>query len=257
MGEMNMTNKKSNTHTNRATSYDIGRPNYPDTFFEYLYDLFNGATSIIIADIGAGTGKVTKRFLDMGNKVFAVEPDNDMMGILKANLALSPNLTILETSAENTGLASNSVELIFCGNSYMWFDREYVVPEFQRIVKNHKIPNIVIARLGAGSDAYAEELLEIGKKFAKAASDRIPNNVMPFQEGMYTEKVFKYSIFQSYNEFLHGFLSASYAPTAEDDCFENYCSALRFIFDKYSVNGKIEGNFILSCYVGRVENLMM
>ena len=248
-------NEKNNTHPNKAASYDIGRPDYPDAFFEYLYGLFDGHTSITIADIGAGTGKVTRKFLENGNEVFAVEPDKAMMDILETNLAPFPNLTTIETSAEKAKIPSNSVDLIFCGNSYMWFDRSYVVPEFKKIVKTHKELNIIIARLGVGNNIYTEEFLEIDRQFAKAVSDRIPNNTLPFKEGAYTEKVFEYSILQSFSEFLHGCLSASYAPSLEDEYFESYCSALRLIFDKYSIDGKIEGRFLLSCCVGYVDDL--
>jgi len=56
----------------------------------------------VIADIGAGTGKITKRFLEKGNKVFAVEPDKDMMRVLKNNLSKFSNLELIPT--ENTDI---------------------------------------------------------------------------------------------------------------------------------------------------------
>ena len=68
-----------NTHSNKAESYNIGRPNYPKSFFDYLYGDIDLSDKAIILDAGAGTGKVTKEFLKRGNSVYAIEPDKDMM----------------------------------------------------------------------------------------------------------------------------------------------------------------------------------
>jgi len=249
--------EKNNTHNNKSESYDIGRPNYPDAFFDYLYERFGQADGLSIADIGAGTGKITKRFLEKGSRVFAVEPDKKMMAILKTNLAAFANLTSLQRPAEMTDIPSGAAQLIFCGNSYMWFDRKRVVPEFQRIVEARDKPNIIIARLGPGKNVYTQELLEIDNKFKKSVSGRTPNNSNPFKEGSYEQKTFEYSVNQSYDEFLHGCLSASHAPTPKDDDFEEYCAALKQLFDKYSVDGELEGTFRLVCLVGSVDGLVL
>ena len=247
----------NSTHSNKSTSYDIGRPNYPDEFFDYVYDAFGQAGNLTIADIGAGTGKITRRFLEKGSEVFAVEPDKSMMEILKANLTNFPNLTALEHSAESTGIVSESVELIFCGNSYMWFDRSLVVPEFQRIVRSRDKANIIIARLGAGRDVYSDEFLEIDRRFRRPVEGREADNSAPFRDGVCIEKAFEYVVSQSYDEFLHGCLSASYAPSAADDGFEEYCHELRQLFDKYSKGGRLDGTFKLFCKIGRVEDLVL
>ena len=142
-----MQNEIRNTHANKAASYDIGRPGYPEEFFDYLYGEFGLTNRSVIADIGAGTGKITKRFLERGTKVFAIEPDKNMMSFLKTNLAGYTNCTFIESSAESTGIASNSLDLIFCGNSYIWFNRNDVVPEFQRVVRYSDNHNVVIAHM--------------------------------------------------------------------------------------------------------------
>lgn len=246
-----------NTHTNKAKSYDIGRVDYPKAFFNYLYNEIGVTKDFTIADIGAGTGKITKRFLERGNKVFALEPDKDMMEILKGNLSSFTNCNPIDNTAEGTGLLSDSVDLIFCGNSYMWFDRSAVILEFQRIVRNcGKSQNIMITRLAPSEDVYSDEFLEIDKKFKKSVLGKVPNNSPPFQESMYENKTFEYVVYQSFDEFLHGCLSASYAPNMEDDSFNEYCLALKGLFDKYSIDGKIEAKFKLYCMAGCVENLV-
>jgi len=245
-----------NTHTNKAKSYDIGRPDYPEEFFDYLYNDVGITKDSVIADIGAGTGKITKKFLERGNKVFALEPDKDMMEILKGNLSGFANCNPINNTAEHSGLLPDSVDFIFCGNSYMWFDRNVVIPEFQRIIRNcGKSWNIIITRLGPCNDVYTDEFLEIDRKFRKDISGKTPNNSPAFQENMWESKTFEYTIYQDFDEFLHGCLSASYAPSMGDDSFLEYRLSLKKLFDKYNVDGKIEARFSLLCMSGDVKNL--
>lgn len=250
-----MGEKNRNTHAYKSESYNIGRPDYPEAFFDYVYNEIGLRSGGVIADIGAGTGKITKKFLERGNKVFAVEPDNAMMRILKANTAKFTKCSLLENKAESTGILSNSVDFIFCGNSYIWFNRNDVIPEFKRIARDAKAQNIMIARLGPGDDIYDDKLIEINKKFSKLVLSREPNTSPPFKDNLYTDKLFEYVIYQSFEEFLHGCLSASDAPGPEDDCFDKYNSALKGLFDKYSIDGKLAGNFKLFCMMGSVDNL--
>lgn len=228
--------ERKNTHANKAESYNIGRPDYPEVFYEYLYKEIGLTENTIIADIGAGTGKITKGFLERGNKVFAVEPDKDMIKILKNNLSQFPNCISIESTAESTEISANSVDLIFCGNSYHWFDRDKVIPEFKRILKNdtHQ-SNIVIT------------------SFVPYQAANTPS---PFKRDTFAEKTFEYIVYNSFNEYLHGSLSSSAAPIPEDDNFEEYCESLKHSFEKYSIDGKIEVQFKLYCITGNVGNLI-
>ena len=248
---------RRDTHIDKAESYDIGRPNYPESFFDYLYNEIGMSDKSVIADIGAGTGKITRKFLERGNKVFAVEPDKNMMKILKTNLSQFTSCVPLESTAENTGILSSSIDFIFCGNSYMWFNRSDVIPEFQRIVRNCKSQNIIIARLGPGDNIYSEEFLEINNRFLKPVSGIQPNNSAFFADDMFASKAFNYTLYQGLDEFLHGCLSASSSPNTGDNSYEEYCLALKKLFDKYSTNGQFEGQFCLYCTIGDVENLVM
>jgi len=93
-----------NTHANKAQSYDLGRPDYPVAFYDWLYGAFGLSRNAVIADIGAGTGKITKGFLERDNRVYAVEPDENMQRILASKLSSFSNCTVLGNCAENTGI---------------------------------------------------------------------------------------------------------------------------------------------------------
>lgn len=220
-----------NTHAHKAESYDIGRPYYPVEFYDYLNSLCNAAT---IADIGAGTGKITKGFLERGSHVYALEPDKDMLQVLYNNLASFPGCIPIEGTGENTGIPDNTVGLIFCGNSYHWLDKGLAIPEFKRILQDtsHEI-NIAICSLGPGR----------------------ANSESPFKAGKYIEKTFEYIVQNRFHEYLHGHLSASNAPVPGDEGFVEYCATLKQKFDKQSTSGKVATKFILRCMLGNVDNL--
>ena len=62
------------------------RPSYPQAFIEYLYSDVGINKDSIIADIGSGTGILTKQLLEVGNKVLAVEPSDGMRLVAEVDL---------------------------------------------------------------------------------------------------------------------------------------------------------------------------
>jgi len=243
-----------NSHASKANSYDLGRPDYPSDFFYYLYNEIGFSKNDIIADIGSGTGKITRHFLEYGSKVIAIEPDGDMLSIANEKLNEFPNFTSFQKTAEAADIETGSINHIFCGNSYHWFDRKKVVPEFRRIL--HTGGKIVIATLGdGGSSSYDGELTEVINYYKKPVPNRNIDLSPAFNSGTFTEKVFNYSIFQTFDQFLHGMLSASYSPSALDITYEPFCNDIKSIFDKYNQDNKLAGVMSLHCMIGKAENL--
>jgi ubiquinone/menaquinone biosynthesis C-methylase UbiE len=85
----------------------------------------------LVADIGAGTGV----FLENGNRDLAIEPNPDMLGQLRAVFAATPQLEIIDATAEATALPDASVDLVAAGRAFHWFDKERALAEFRRILK--------------------------------------------------------------------------------------------------------------------------
>jgi len=235
------------THANKAQYYDLGRPAYPAAFYDFI------APNAVIADIGAGTGKITQGFARRGNRVYAVEPDDDMRRIARERLSCFDKCTVLGNRAEDTGIPTDAIDLIFCGNSYDWFDRTRVIPEFKRILKPGEGANILLAWL-RGSPAHSEELHASLAPYMKPIDARHDESP-PFREGAFVSKEFTFTLYQDWRMFLNGSLSFSGSPNPADDCFEEYCGVLRRHFERYSKDGKLETKFTLSCMMGNVEGL--
>ena len=241
-----------NTHTSKAKSYDIGRPEYPETFFDFLYNETGLKKDAVIADIGCGTGKVTKHFLGRGSKIIAIEPDSDMLDVANKKLSSYSNYSSFQKIAEDTGIESGSIDCIFCGNSYYWFERSKVVPEFRRILRKDGI--IVMSWCGNGGNKYDGELYQLKEKYKKPVLNKHDESPV-FLPGTFLEKTFTYIINETSEEFLHGSLSASFSPSECDNSYGLFCKEIKELFDKHSINGKLEATMQLYCMIGSAENL--
>ncbi len=89
----------------------------------------------VVADVGSGTGKLTEIFLRNGNAVFAVEPNGDMREEAERAFSSDPRFHSVDGTAEATGLAAASVDLIAAGQAFHWFDPERSKVEFRRILR--------------------------------------------------------------------------------------------------------------------------
>src|SRR5690606_3925933 len=93
----------------------------------------SGARSVV-ADIGAGTGKLTAELLRRDWDVVAVEPNDDMRASLVETIGEADRLTVVGAPAERTTLAESSVALVTVAQAFHWFDIDAFRAECLRIL---------------------------------------------------------------------------------------------------------------------------
>lgn len=128
--------------SDRAEDYVKYRPHYPEGLVQKLEEVIGLNPSKIIADIGSGTGLSSLPFLNIGYTVIGVEPNKEMREAAEQSFSFFPNYRSVNGSAEKTNLPAKSVDLIFSGQAFHWFNKEKSKTEFSRILK-HK-GNIVL-----------------------------------------------------------------------------------------------------------------
>src|SRR5215471_1896224 len=94
--------------SNRVTDYVRYRPSYPSALLDLLRAECDLRPDRTIADIGSGTGLLTKLFLDNGNRVFGVEPNEEMRAASEHFLEGNRNFSSINGSAEATALPPQS-----------------------------------------------------------------------------------------------------------------------------------------------------
>ncbi len=136
---------------NRAEAYAKGRPGYPPECINKILEF--APHDAVFADIGAGTGKLTKELAQCGVNVYAVEPNADMRSQLAITLKEYPNVKILNGTGENTEIPDKSVDVVTVAHALHWFDIEAFRRECCRILRpNGKV--IVIYNHVPGKEEY-------------------------------------------------------------------------------------------------------
>ena len=121
--------------SDRVDSYAKYRPTYPPEVLRCLQDQMGLAPEMIVADVGAGTGLLTERFLHNGNTVYAVEPNEGMRKAAEAALNQYPNLRAVDGRSEATTLPDGSVDLVTAAQAFHWFEPVATRAEFVRILR--------------------------------------------------------------------------------------------------------------------------
>lgn len=239
--------------------YSKYRPSYPLNFIDYLFTDVGISQSSIIADIGSGTGILTRQILEKCRKVYGIEPNADMRVIAETNLNKFLGFTSVNGNAENTTIDDNSVDYITVAQAFHWFDREKFKKECQRILKPEgKV--ILIWNIGDNKNELVIENYEVNRKYCpnfKGFSDGMygktnEDDFSDFFNGKYETKVFLNNLIFDMDRFIGRNLSASYALKSNDAQYNNYVNELKKIYKRYSNNEQLIMPNLTRSYVGKV-----
>ena len=88
-----------------------------------------------VADVGAGTGKLTENLSELGLTGCAVEPNDAMREEGQKLFADNPSFVWSKGTAECTELSDSSFDWVLMGSSFHWADTKQALEEFHRILK--------------------------------------------------------------------------------------------------------------------------
>jgi ubiquinone/menaquinone biosynthesis C-methylase UbiE len=111
-----------------AEAYDRGRPAYPADAVAWLA----GGEAKVVLELGAGTGKLTRQLVDQGHAVFATEPDEAMLAVLRERV---PEVSAKVATAEEIPANDRSVDVVVVAQAFHWFDHEAALAEIARVLK--------------------------------------------------------------------------------------------------------------------------
>lgn len=103
-----------------AEVYESGRPEYPAEAVEWMLQPARRATEPLrVADVGAGTGKLARVVAQVGADVVAVDPDPEMLAVLRES---APGIPTSVGTAEGLPLPDASLDAVVLGQAWHWVD---------------------------------------------------------------------------------------------------------------------------------------
>lgn len=116
-----------------AEQYERARPEYADEAVDWLVTRLGLQHGSRVLDLGAGTGKLTRQLLRRGLEVVAVEPGDEMRGVLQR---VVPGAEALAGTAEAIPLPDASVDAVTAAQAFHWFEREPALAEIARVLRS-------------------------------------------------------------------------------------------------------------------------
>jgi SAM-dependent methyltransferase len=121
-----------------AAAYELARPGYPDEAVSVLQAKMGLAAGVRVLDLAAGTGKLTRRLLELGTSVVAVEPVDGMRAQLRQAV---PGVEVIDGTGEAIPLPDASVDVVTVAQAFHWNERDESTPwvaEMSRIIRWHE-----------------------------------------------------------------------------------------------------------------------
>jgi ubiquinone/menaquinone biosynthesis C-methylase UbiE len=231
--------------TGRTDVYDRYRQRYPtQDILMLLQQWCSLQSNWVIADIGAGTGMLSEVFLANNNPVIAIEPNAEMRAPLEALTANYPQLQALNGTAESTGLAYHSIDIVAAGRAFHWFDTQTALAEFRRILKPQGW--LVLASLGRAKNqtpqslAFEQILTTHGTDTTYVrASYRVHENLEAIFRSDHYNAELPSEQHLDWQAFRGQTMSLSMTPSPDAPTFPAFERALRTHFDTFATNSII------------------
>jgi SAM-dependent methyltransferase len=242
--------------SDRVADYVRYRPTYPPELLDCLRRRCRLTPQWVVADIGSGTGLLTKIFLENGNRVFAVEPNAAMRVAGEEFLRGFAQLISREGRAEATGLEPRSVNLVAAGQAFHWFDRPRARAEFERILKPGGWVALVWNERLTSTPFLAdyEQLLHrYSGDYARVDHRNIGEEALAefFHPGHFRQEVFFIRQQFDWAGVQGRWLSSSYVPASGQPGHEQMRAELEAIFRRYQQDGLVDWEYKTRVYYGR------
>ena len=245
--------------SNRVADYVRYRPGYPASLLDLLRAECGFSPNHVVADIGSGTGLLSKLFLENGNLVHGVEPNQEMRQAGEEFLRSFPNFTSVAGSAEATTLGDASVDFVTAGQAFHWFEPQAARREFLRILK----PDgwVVITwndrRMEEAQLTHEyEDLLErfgIDYKRVKDAYPESEDIRSFFGASGFSARDLPNQQILDWQGFRGRLRSSSFAPTESHPNYAPMMSELERIYRAHERNGSVCMEYFTRVYFGQLR----
>lgn len=226
-----------NTYSKKAENYAKFRWDYSPHAVEEIFKKTGLCEKSIVADIGAGTGILTRHFCGRVKRIYAIEPNPEMRQQAYRLLAFAGEVKILDTTAESTTIEDHEVDLITVAQAIHWFDPEAARQEFKRIL----IPDgwlALLRNIPTGNQATAAAMNKVlTPEYGVEQTHSSPGyNINPLEyygcSDIY-RTVFPFSFEENWEEFFGALCSASFIPNEDHHLYSKFKAEVKKIFHQF------------------------
>ncbi|MBK24077.1 MAG: SAM-dependent methyltransferase [Halobacteriovorax sp.] len=120
-----------------SRDYAKYRPGPPPSFYIKMQECGIGLRDQSILDLGTGTGVLAREFAKNGANVTGLDISSEQVA-MASSLAKDEKLEInfVASDANKLPFEDNSFEAITANQCFLYFDKEKVIPEIKRLLKN-------------------------------------------------------------------------------------------------------------------------
>lgn len=240
-----------------AKLYAKARPSYPAEAIDFIIKKGALTKASLVADVGCGTGISSRLFCLRGIPVVGIEPNDDMRATAQRENESEPlaGLTYKAATAEETGFADQSVDLVLAAQAFHWFKAKPTLKEFHRILKGGGWCALMWNERD-DKDSFTEQyskLLQALPNTASVEMKRGVSGVALLDSSLFTEaQKFIFVNEQVVDEegLLGRAFSASYVPR-EGPLAEQLAVALKDLFGRCRINGTVSIKYETSVYLAK------
>ena len=241
--------------TSRAALYHRYRPDYAPEAIQQIIQSTGITPESVIADLGAGTGILTRHFLAHAKTVYAVEPNPEMRAYCEQVCSTYPSFVSVPGVVEATTLPENSVDLVLIGQALHWFEPEPTREELIRILK----PGGWLASLfNIGRNKILTEAVgelhneEFGFRHQTEGKPKPKPPEFYYGGSGYRELQFPHIKTQDWEDFFGGLCSDSHAPERTHPLFGKFEISAKAIFDRFSHESLLVWELITELRLGQL-----
>jgi ubiquinone/menaquinone biosynthesis C-methylase UbiE len=248
---------RKEVYSSKAKKYSRYRWDYAVQAIQGIFDTANISAESVVADLGAGTGILTKHFIGKVRRIYAIEPNPEMRQVAKEAFRSSPSCIVKEGCAEETRLADGEVDVITVAQAIHWFSPEPANTEIHRILK--KRGWLAILRNYSTNELINKEIAKLS--VPEYGVNPIPRSLQTkntpisyfYGHNHFELKTFPFQFQQSWEEFIGSITSASFMPDEYHPLYAKLENAARNIFMKLSINGQLEVQGDTELYIGQLS----
>lgn len=190
-----------------AETYEAGRPDYPWEAVGWMLEpALDGDRPLRVADVGAGTGKLTRVVAAGRAEVVAIDPDPAMLAQLRDTV---PGVPTFVGTAEQLPLPAASVDAVVLGQAWHWVDVGPASAEIGRVLRSGGVLGLVwnlrddrdpwvrrMTEVMHGSNA--ENMMDAGGPTVEAPFDGLESEVWDWARPMTAEQLWAMMRSRSY-----------------------------------------------------------